>query len=107
MELREPRADGTFGSTDVPPVSPQIRQVFTGPLVLNSDYGRTDGQAQLDAGIADAIAYGRTFLANPDLPERFRRDAPLNDDEMATWYARGAQGYTDYPALEPERVDAG
>lgn len=106
LELREPRPDGTFGSTEVPPVSPDIRKVFTGPLVLNSDYGRRDGQAQLDAGIADAIAYGRTFLANPDLPERFRRDAALNDDVMATWYSQGAQGYTDYAALEPERVDA-
>ena len=101
LELREPRADGSFGSTDVPPVSPDIRQVFSGPLVLNSDYGKADGQAQLDAGVADAIAYGRTFLANPDLPERFRQDAALNEDVMATWYSQGAEGYTDYPALEP------
>ena len=101
LELREPRSDGTFGKTDVPPVSPDIRRVFSGPLVLNSDYGKADGQAQLDEGIADAIAYGRTFLANPDLPERFRRDADLNQDEVATWYSQGAEGYTDYPALEP------
>ena len=101
LELREPRSDGTFGKTDVPPVSPDIRRVFSGPLVLNSDYGKADGQAQLDEGIADAIAYGRTFLANPDLPERFRRDAELNQDEVATWYSQGAEGYTDYPALEP------
>ena len=101
LELREPRADGSFGKTDVAPVSPDIRRVFTGPLVLNSDYGRADGQAQLDSGVADAIAYGRTFLANPDLPERFRRDAGLNPDDMATWYSQGAEGYTDYPALEP------
>ena len=107
LELREPRASGTFGSTDVPPVSPDIRRVFTGPLVLNSDYGRADGQAQLDGGVADAIAYGRTFLANPDLVERFRRDAPLNADQMATWYSQGAEGYTDYPTLEPVGADAG
>ncbi len=107
LELREPRADGTFGSTEVPPVSPHIRRVFTGPLVLNSDYGKADGQARLDAGLADAIAYGRPFLANPDLPERLRRDAPLNPDVMATWYSPGAPGYTDYPALEPARAAAG
>ena len=101
LELREPRSDGTFGKTDVPPVSPDIRRVFSGPLVLNSDYGKADGQAQLDEGIADAIGYGRTFLANPDLPERFRQDAELNQDEVATWYSQGAEGYTDYPALEP------
>ncbi len=107
LELREPRANGTFGSTDVPPVSPHIRRVFTGPLVLNSDYGRADGQAQLDEGIADAIAYGRPYLANPDLVDRFRRDAPLNADEMATWYSQGSEGYTDYPGLEPVTADAG
>lgn len=107
LELREPRADGTFGSTDVPPVSPAIRKVFSGPLVLNSDYGRANGQAQLDAGIADAIAFGRTFLANPDLVERFRRDAPLYDDVMATWYSQGAEGYTDYPVLEPVGANVG
>lgn len=101
LELREPRATGTFGSTDVPPVSPDIRRVFTGPLVLNSDYGKATGQAQLDSGVADAITYGRTFLANPDLVKRFRRDAALNEDKMATWYSQGAEGYTDYPALEP------
>ena len=56
----------------------------------------------LDSGVADAVAFGRTFLANPDLPERFRRAAPLNADEMATWYTQGAEGYTDYPALEDE-----
>ncbi len=107
LELREPRSDGTFGSTDVPPVSPDIQRVFTGPLVLNSDYDAATGQERLDAGVADAIAFGRTFLANPDLPERFRRGAPLNDDTMATWYSQGAEGYTDYPALEPEEATAG
>ena len=107
LELREPRSDGTFGRTDVPPVSPDIRRAFSGPLVLNSDYDAQSGQERLDAGVADAIAFGRTFLANPDLPERFRRDATLNDDVMATWYSQGAEGYTDYPALEPERAAAG
>ena len=46
------------------------------------------------------MAFGRTFLANPDLPERFRRNAALNPDDMATWYSRGPEGYTDYPVLE-------
>ena len=73
---------------------------FPGPLVLNSDFFRDNAQAALwTAGAADAIAFGRPFLANPDLPERFRRDAALNDDHMATWYSQGAEGYTDYPML--------
>ena len=101
LELREPGPDGTFGRTDVPRLSPKIRQVFSGPLVTNSDYvTREQAQAELDSGNADAIAFGRTFLANPDLPERLKTDAPLNADNPRTWYSQGPVGYTDYPALE-------
>ena len=98
LELREPGFEGTFGKAEVPPVAPAIRAAFKGPLVLNSDYDDKSGQAQLDSGVADAIAYGRTFLANPDLPHRFAKHIPLNKDNMATWYSQGAEGYTDYPA---------
>jgi 2,4-dienoyl-CoA reductase-like NADH-dependent reductase (Old Yellow Enzyme family) len=105
LELREPGPDGTFGNTDVPRLSPEIRKVFTGPLVVNSDYdSREKAQAVLDAGTADAVAFGRTFISNPDLPERLRTGAPLADDDMKTWYSQGPEGYIDYPALET--VDA-
>jgi 2,4-dienoyl-CoA reductase-like NADH-dependent reductase (Old Yellow Enzyme family) len=99
LELREPPQDGTFGKAEVAPVHPQIRRAFAGPLVLNSDYDFARGQAALDAGEADAITFGRTFLANPDLVARFRAGAPLNPDDMATWYSQGPQGYVDYPAM--------
>jgi N-ethylmaleimide reductase len=102
LELREPGPDGTFGSTTQPKVSPAIRQVFSRPLVLNQDFRADDAQAALDSGVADAVAFGRTFLANPDLPERFRRGAELNADDMPTWYARGPEGYVDYPTLSDE-----
>ncbi len=97
LELREPGPNGTFGKAERPPVHPVIRKAFSRPLILNSDYRAASGQAALDAGEADAIAFGRTFLANPDLPRRFAEDLPLNDDDMATWYVPGAKGYTDYP----------
>lgn len=101
LELREPGPDGSFGRTDVPKQSPAIRDVFSAPLVLNSDYvSRDQAQAALDSGVADAISFGRTFLANPDLPARLSTDVPLNADVMATWYSPGREGYTDYPALE-------
>ena len=100
LELREPGPDGSFGRTDVPKLSPRIREAFAGPLVLNSDYADTNGQAALDSGVADAIAFGRPFLAYPDLPERFRRHAPLNQGDPRTWYSQGPEGYVDYPALE-------
>jgi 2,4-dienoyl-CoA reductase-like NADH-dependent reductase (Old Yellow Enzyme family) len=99
LELREPPPDGTFGKAEVDPVHPYIRKAFDGPLVLNSDYDLARAQAALDADEADAITVGRPFLANPDLVERLRSDAPLNPDVMATWYSQGAEGYTDYPAL--------
>ena len=102
LELREPGPQGTFGKASVPPVAPAIRAVFDGPLVLNSDYDGAGAQAELDAGHADAIAFGRTFLANPDLPARIRAGAPLNRDDAKTWYSRGPEGYVDYPTLEAE-----
>lgn len=105
LELREPGPEGTFGRTDVPRLSPAIRTVFDRPLVVNSDYvTREAAQAVLDSGVADAVSFGRTFLANPDLPERLRTGAPLNEGNMATWYSQGPEGYIDYPALERQAV---
>jgi N-ethylmaleimide reductase len=101
LELREPGPDGTFGRSDVPRLSPEIRKVFDGPLVLNSDYFTLEAaQERIDAGVADAISFGRSFLANPDLPARLASGAPLNEAVMATWYSQGPEGYVDYPALE-------
>ena len=100
LELREPPLDGTFGKAEVAPVHPHIRKAFKGPLVLNSDYDLARGEAALDAGEADAIAFGRAFLANPDLVARLAAKAPLNPDVMATWYTQGPEGYIDYPTLE-------
>jgi N-ethylmaleimide reductase len=97
LELREPGQEGTFGKGEVAPVAPLIRKAFSGVLVLNSDYDKQKGQAALDAGEADAIAFGRPYIANPDLPVRYKLDLPLQADTMATWYSRGASGYTDYP----------
>ena len=99
LELREPGPNGTYGSTDQPKASPAIRTVFKGPLVLNSDYGFTDGQATLDAGVADAITFGRPFISNPDLPVRFSKKLPLADAPIATWFSQGPEGYIDYPAV--------
>ena len=99
LELREQGPEGTFGRTDVPKLSPQIREVFAGPLVLNQDYGLANAQADLDSGVADAIAFGRPWLANPDLVERLRLDAPFNAPDFRTFYSQGPEGYLDYPSL--------
>lgn len=102
LELREPPADGTFGRSDVPAVSPDIRKVFHRPLVLNSDYTAGRAQQAFDSGVADAIAFGRPFLANPDLPRRLAEGLSLNADDMKTWYSQGPEGYIDYPFAETE-----
>lgn len=97
LEMREPGPEGTFGTANHAPVAPTVRQAFSGPLVLNSDYDGPKGQAVLDAGQADAIAYGRPFIANPDLPARIAEGAPLAKDDQKTWYSQGPEGYIDYP----------
>jgi 2,4-dienoyl-CoA reductase-like NADH-dependent reductase (Old Yellow Enzyme family) len=97
LELREPGPDGSFGRSDRAPVAPLIRRAFKGVLVLNSDYDFARGQAALAEGAADAITFGRKFLANPDLPARFARQLPLAVDDPKTWYSQGTEGYTSYP----------
>lgn len=103
LELREPGPDGTFGRSERPPVAPLIRREFKGVLVLNSDYDLARGQAALASGAADAISFGRKFLANPDLPHRFERGLALEKDEPKTWYSQGPEGYVTYPAAGPPR----
>lgn len=80
-----------------------IRSKYRGKLMLCGGFDRDSAEAWLEMGRADVIAFGRKFLANPDLPERFRRRAPLNKDDPSTYYGGGAKGYTDYPSLAQER----
>ncbi len=97
LELREPAFDGTFGKAERAPLAPLIREAFAGPLVLNSDYDAARAEAALAAGLADAVSFGRPFLANPDLPRRLAEHLPLTKDDMRTWYSQGPEGYVDYP----------
>jgi N-ethylmaleimide reductase len=82
----------------------RLRKDFGGVLVANDGFGslttREAAQAVLDADLADAVAIGRLFLANPDLPRRWRTGAELNEPNPDTFYGGGAEGYTDYPALD-------
>jgi N-ethylmaleimide reductase len=80
-----------------------IRSKYRGKLILAGGYDRDTAESWLRQGKADLIAFGRKFLANSDLPERFRVRAPLNADDQPTYYGGGAKGYTDYPSLAQER----
>ncbi len=81
-------------------VTPHLRKIFKGPLMVNGGYDRETGTQAIAQGNADLIAYGVPFITNPDLPERFRRNASLNPPDTTTFYSHGPEGYTDYPTLE-------
>lgn len=74
--------------------------LFEGPVIRNFNYDQARAEADVSAGRADAVAFGRPFIANPDLVERIRRDAPWNEADSSTFYGGGEKGYIDYPTLE-------
>ncbi len=80
-----------------------MRAKYRSKLIVAGGFDQDTAEEWLRQGRADLIAFGRKFLANPDLPERFRRHAPLNADDQSTYYGGGAKGYTDYPSLAQER----
>ncbi len=80
-----------------------LRPLFKGPYLAGGGFDQAKGEAFLNEGRAEAIVYGSMFIANPDLPERFRCGAPLAKADQATFYTGGAKGYIDYPLLDGER----
>ncbi len=84
---------------DGPRYSPEIKKQFGGPLIANERMTVEQAQTLLDSGEADAVSWGQLFIANPDLPERIRLGSPLNAPNPKTFYAKGTEGYTDYPFL--------
>jgi NADPH2 dehydrogenase len=85
-------------------LGPKLKAAFGGVYIANEGFTGESAQAALDAGWADAVAVGKAFIANPDLPERLRLGAPLNAPVPETFYAPGAEGYVDYPALSELEV---
>jgi len=80
-------------------MSAHLRTLWKGLYVVNGGYDRLRGEEALRTGHADAVAYGRAFLANPDLPWRLQLGAALNEPDPTTFYGGGDAGYTSYPAL--------
>lgn len=81
-------------------IGPQLKAAFGGSYIANEKFTQVTANQVLAAGEADAVAFGIPLLANPDLPARFRQNAPLNTPDQSTFYASGPKGYTDYPVLQ-------
>jgi N-ethylmaleimide reductase len=106
LHLIEPRASSVGfaddASVDSADNASLFRHRFDGPMITAGGYTTEMGVAAVTAGLADAVAFGRMFIANPDLPERIRTGAALNAFDRSTSYGGGAHGYTDYPLLQRE-----
>lgn len=100
LHLMEPNAkDRESGPLQIECVAETFRPLISVPLIANAGFDREKASAALKSGTADLVSFGVLFIANPDLPERFRRGAPLNKPDPSTFYGEGPKGYTDYPAL--------
>lgn len=77
-----------------------LRALFEGAYMANNGYDKALADDAVSCGLADVVAFGRPYIANPDLVERLRRDAPLNEGDRETYYGGGAEGFVDYPTLE-------
>jgi len=80
-------------------LGPMIKKEFGGVWIANQQLTKARAEELVASGTADAVSWGQLYIANPDLPERLKQDAPLNKPVPETFYAKGATGYTDYPAL--------
>lgn len=104
MVEQAPRAETDATQADI---MKRLRAKWSGFYIVNGGYDGDTAAKAVAEGHADAVAFGRPFIANPDLPQRLRSNAPLNEGDGSTYYGGGAEGYIDYPFLEsgvPENV---
>lgn len=103
LHLIEPRSSGASQTGVLNPeaedAAAAFRQAFRGTLLSAGGYTREEAEAAVDTAKVDAVAFGRLFIANPDLPKRLQAKAPLNPYDRKTFYGGDARGYTDYPSL--------
>lgn len=81
-------------------LTPAIKETFGKGIIANQELTKAQAENLIQKGTADAVAFGRLFIANPDLPERFAKNAALNEPHPETFYAQGPEGYTDYPFMD-------
>ena len=105
----EPRIAGNVEdeARDQQPVAAKsLRAHFNGPIIAAGGFDGDSAEAILQTGDADLVAFGRHFIANPDLPERLRNRLPLNKYDRATFFGGTDIGYTDYPSYDEDAVTA-
>lgn len=98
LSVAEPSWVGGIELTDT--FKRKLREAFSGALIYAGEYTPEKAEAAVQGGLADAIAFGRLYIANPDLVERIRRGGPYNVPDRSTFYTEGSKGYTDYPTLD-------
>lgn len=106
-EMVEPRMKTPEGIFECTESLTPMRNAFKGTFIVAGGYSREDGNKAVAEGRTDLVAYGRAFIANPDLPRRFELNAPLNKYDRSTFYTSDpVVGYTDYPFLETTNTAA-
>ncbi|WP_338759910.1 alkene reductase [Bernardetia sp. ABR2-2B] len=96
-----------MGAPEVPrSLKEKIRDTFGGTIIISGGYDKERAEKDLKDGLGHLVAFGRPFISNPDLVERMKKDAHLNEPNPDTFYTPGAEGYTDYPTLEEEKQEA-
>lgn len=109
LHLVEPAVVGTVKDEHFDPqwdaIIGQLRAAWSGVLMIAGGYDAETAQRALEAGRADIIAFGRPFLANPDLPQRIREGLPLNAADPGTFFGGDQRGYTDYPSITRQRAE--
>jgi len=104
IELREAHRPTSAGAVPTAPVSADMRALYSGKILLNSDYDGPTARARMAEGIADGISIGRPFISNPDLVHRIAVGAPLATGDTATFYSGGAEGYVDYATFQEAKA---
>ncbi len=99
LHLSEPFSDVSGLSFAEPNIAKRYRPMYKGTLIINAGFDQEKGNQVILEGLADAVAYGKPFISNPDLAERFEKNAELAEWDEAYFHTPGPKGYTDYPAL--------
>ncbi|MCH4824089.1 alkene reductase [Gramella lutea] len=104
VHLSEPFTDVSDVSFLETEIAKRYRKIYKGTLMINNGFDKKSGNKVIENGNADLVAFGKLFISNPDLPERFQNNWPLASYDEDTFYTPGTDGYIDYPAYEEEKV---